>query len=189
MQRFVPGTSVPYDGGESVFKMFRPLIQATDGLSLGQVCSVTGLESSTIQNWVKRGFVAHPVQKKYRERQLARILLIAALRDCMRIDDIGTLLESVNGDADDTGDDIISEEQLYDYLCAVIGTALTGSLSLRQIPEAVRAVTEDYVPTDDTAAGRLNAALTVMVYAYTACLYKKEADKRFQMIKEKHYDC
>ena len=64
-----------------------------------------------------------------------------------------------------------------------------AGVSIRKIPEAVRAVTEDYVPTDDTAAGRLNAALTVMVYAYTACLYKKEADKRFQMIKEKHYDC
>ena len=140
------------------FSLYRPMIQAADGLTLRQVCSITGLEPSTVQNWIRRGFVAHPVEKKYRERQLARILLISELRDCMKIDSIGALLATVNGDADDTGDDIISEEQLYEE------------------------VTQDYVPTDETAARRLNAALTVMVYAYTAGQYKKEADRRLQSI-------
>ena len=115
MRQFVPGTSIPHEGG-GMFSVFRPMIQATDGLTLRQVCSITGLEPSTIQNWIKRGFVSHPVEKKYRERQLARILLISALRDCMKIDSIGELLTIVNGDTEDTSDDIISEEQLYDYL-------------------------------------------------------------------------
>lgn len=183
MQQLAPGIPVPADGG--MFARFRPLIQATDGLTLRQVCALTGLEGSTIQNWIKRGFVAHPVEKKYRERQLARILLISALRDCMRIDDIGALLRLINGDADDTGDDIISEEQLYDYLCAVIATAQADTLSFGQIPGAVRAVTKDYIPAGGNAAGRLNEALTVMVYAYTAGQYKKEADKRLIDLKEK----
>lgn len=184
MQEFVPGAVIKYDGEEGMFALFRPLIQATDGLSLRQVCSITGLEGSTIQNWIKRGFVSHPVEKKYRERQLARILLISALRDCMKIDNIGALLRSVNGNADDTGDDIISEERLYDYLCAVIGNSTEGMLSIGEIPQAVRTVTADYVPTDDTAAERLNEALTVMVYAYVAGQYKKEAEQRFQKIKK-----
>lgn len=186
MQTTVPGTSMPYEKG-GMFSLFRPMIQATDGLTLRQVCSLTGLEPSTIQNWIKRGYVAHPVQKKYRERQLARILLISVLRDCMKIDSIGALLATVNGDADDTGDDIISEEQLYDYLCAVIGRA-SGDLSVEAIPTAVAAVTKDYVPTDDTALSRLNEALTVMVYAYTAGIYKQEADKRLMEIREKYHD-
>ena len=124
---------------------------------------------------------------EYRERQLARILLISALRDCMKIDSIGALLATVNGNADDTGDDIISEEQLYDYLCAIIGRA-SGELSVEVIPSAVAAVTKDYVPTDDTALSRLNEALTVMVYAYTAGIYKQEADKRLQKIREKYHE-
>ena len=185
MRQFIPGTSIPYNGG-GMFSVFRPMIQATDGLSLRQVCSITGLEPSTIQNWIKRGFVMHPVEKKYRERHLARILLISALRDCMKIDSIGELLVVVNGDADDTGDDIISEEQLYDYLCEIIGTADERALSLEEIPKTVRLVTKDYVPTDNTASGRLNEALTVMVFAFTAGQYKKEADKRFSQLKEKH---
>lgn len=188
MQQVVPGTSIPYDGSSGMFAMFRPMIQATDGLTLRQVCAITGLEPSTIQNWIKRGFVAHPVQKKYRERQLARIMLISALRDCMKIDNIGELLALVNGDSDDTGDDIISEEQLYDYLCEIIGRSTSGALTIGAIPKTVREVTRDYVPANDTAAERLNEALTVMVYAYTASLYKKEADKLFLAMKENYYD-
>jgi hypothetical protein len=52
----------------------------------------------------------------------------------------------------------------------------------------VAAVTKDYVPTDDTALSRLNEALTVMVYAYTAGIYKQEADKRLQKIREKYHE-
>lgn len=185
MQSFVPGTAIPFDGGGGMFSMFRPLIQATDGLSLRQVCSITGLESSTIQNWIKRGFVAHPVEKKYRERQLARILLISSLRECMKIDNIGSLLAMVNGDADDTSDDIISEEQLYDYLCEIIGRATSKTLSIGEVPKLVQEVTGDYVPPTESASDRLNEALTVMVLAYTAGRYKKEADYRFQQLKEK----
>ncbi len=185
MQNLVPGAVIPRDGGDGMFAMFRPLIQATGGLSLRQVCSVTGLEASTIQNWIKRGFVSHPAEKKYRERQLARILLISALRGCMKIESIGALLATVNGDADDTRDDIISEERLYDYLCAIIGRAENGMPDMGEIPKIVREATEDYVPTDDTAAERLNDALTVMVYAYVAGQYKQEAERRLQLIKEK----
>ena len=57
----VPGTIMPYSEAGGMFAMFRPLIQATDGLTLSQVCAITGLEASTVQNWVKRGFVARPI--------------------------------------------------------------------------------------------------------------------------------
>ena len=60
---YVPGTTIALSDGESVLQKFRSLIRATDGLTLGQVCNLTGLEQSTVQNWVKRGFVAHPIGK------------------------------------------------------------------------------------------------------------------------------
>ena len=86
---------MPYSEAGGMFSIFRPLIRATDGLTLGQVCAITGLEPSTVQNWVKRGFVPHPVRKKYHERQLARILLISALRESMQIDRIGEITASI----------------------------------------------------------------------------------------------
>lgn len=186
--RLVPGTTIVYTEGGGVFAMFRPLIRATNGLTLGQVCAITGLEASTIQNWVKRRFVPRPVEKKYHERQLARILLISALRDCMKIDSIGELMTLVNGDTDDVSDDIISEERLYDYLCEIIGRLDGGAPSVGEVPALVGAVTEDYDPPDDEASERLEAALTVMVYAYVAGRYKQEAEHCFRrMKKEEHH--
>lgn len=185
MRQTVPGTNTPFEGGDGMFSIFRPLIQATDGLTLGQVCKLTGLEPSTIQNWVKRGFVSRPVAKKYRDRQLARILLIASLRDGMQLDRIGELMSFVNGDANDTGDDIISEEQLYDYFCSIIGRAEHSALTKEQIRALTEEVTADYLPPNENAAAVLTEALTVMVPAYLAGVYKREADALFQQMKEK----
>ncbi len=177
MAPYIPGTTVPYDR-QSAFAAFRPLIEATDGLTLRQVCAVTGLEPSTIQNWIKRGFVPSPVQKKYRERQLARILLISSLRECMKIDTAGELMALINGDTEDESDDVISEAELYDRFCRVVeGTEADGFSPARDLPGRIRR----------EAGGdeRLNDALTVMAYAYTAAAYKKMADKTFYKMKEK----
>ena len=42
MQQKVPGISIPFDGN-SLFEKYRPLIEAADGLTLSQVCNLTGL--------------------------------------------------------------------------------------------------------------------------------------------------
>ena len=178
----VPGTVMPYSEAGGMFAIVRALIQATDGLTLSQVCAITGLEPSTVQNWVKRGFVPHPVKKKYHERQLARILLISALRESMQIDRIGELMARVNGSADDTGDDIVSEEQLYDYLCGAIGQA--EALTLANIPQTVQAVTADYTGPKPGSAQRLRFALCAMVSAYTAAQYKQAAEQWMEQMKE-----
>ncbi|MBQ8934869.1 MAG: DUF1836 domain-containing protein [Oscillospiraceae bacterium] len=183
-EKVVPGTTIPYADSNGMFAMFRPLIRATDGLTLGQVCAITGLEVSTIQNWVKRKFVPRPVEKKYHERQLARILLISALRDGMKIDAIGELMTMVNGDADDVSDDIISEEQLYDYLCHAMADIDDRPPSAEEVPALVERITADYAPPDEAASRRLRSALTVMILAHTAGRYKQQAEKWFEQLKE-----
>ena len=179
----IPGTTLSYSTQGGMFAMFIPLIKATDGLTLSQVCAITGLEASTIQNWVKRGFVAHPVQKKYHERQLARILLISSLRDSMRLESIGELMALINGSADDESDDIISEERLYDYFCEIIGRCNISALSVDEIPSLVEEVVSDYTSTAENAGERLKSALTVMVYAHTAAQFKQRAEKLFKEMK------
>lgn len=171
----IPGTNIIYEENNGMFAKFKPLINATDGLTLGQVCSITGLEASTIQNWVKRKFVARPVKKKYRERQLARILLISSLRDAMRIDSIGELMGMVNGSADDEADDIITEENMYDYFCKISQLALEQEVRRDEIAGLVADSLRDYSAPPE-AFNKLRDALTVMVYAYIAAEYKKEAE-------------
>ncbi|HCA04699.1 MAG TPA: hypothetical protein DEO32_02245 [Ruminococcaceae bacterium] len=185
MHHLSPGTSIPHDGTASLFEKYRPLIEAFDGLTLGQVCSVTGLEASTIQNWVKRRFVSHPVNKKYRERQLARILLISSLRNCMKLEQIGELMTIVNGDTDDTSDDIISEEQMYDYLCIVTADAKNSKATYADIPRLVSRAISGYTPVSSDSKQRLESVLTIMTYAYISGVYKQEADRLYNSLTEK----
>lgn len=181
--KLIPGTAMPFAGLEGgMFSVFRPMIRAADGLTLAQVSAITGLEYSTIQNWVKRGFVAHPIQKKYYERHLARILIISMMRNSMKIDEIGELMSLVNGDVSDTSDDIISEERLYDYLCEIVRRldSLPGEDHLQELIEEV---TADYVPPTACARRQLTLALLTMVNAYHAGLLKKRADMYFSEMK------
>ena len=180
----IPGTNIPMKDTSSMFEKFVPLIKATNGLTLSQVCAITGLEPSTIQNWVKRGFVAHPVQKKYHERQLARILLISALRDAMRIDSIGELMALVNGSADDESDDIIPEDKMYDYFCEAVAKAENSIPALEEIPSLVKDTVRDYAEPHQNDAKRLQNALCVMVYAYCCARYKAQADDLFEKMRK-----
>ena len=172
----------------SAFAEFLPLIQATDGLTLGQVCALTSLEQSTIQNWIKRGFVPHPVAKKYHERHIARIMLIASLRECMQIDRVGALMTYINGNADDESDDIISDVALYDIFSKIIGN-LSGSLPAPQaIGEEAEKILSDYMEPSPERE-RLKDALCVMVTVHIAGQYKKEADRLYMDIfKEENHE-
>ena len=148
------------------------------------MCAVTSLEASTVQNWVKRGFVARPVNKKYRERQLARILLISSLRDCIKLESIGELMHYINGSADDESDDIIPEEELYDLFCNILFAIDNNSANTLQVEKTVSASVGKINIKDKKSVKRLENALTVMILAYIASGYKREAEKRLAKITE-----
>ena len=160
------------------FSELTPLIKAADGLSLAQVCAVTGLEPSTIQNWIKRGFVPRPERKRYTERHVARVMLIDALRDCLLIERVGELTAYINGNVDDTSDDVISEEALYDLFNAAAASVRGQYISPSLIEEKVAAVVCDSV-SDSSSRERIIPALSIMVNAYIAGRYKREADRLF----------
>lgn len=168
-------------GGAKRFSELAELIRAADGLSLMQVCALTGLEPSTVQNWIKRGFVPHPERKRYGERHVARILLIDALRDCLLIERVGELMRYINGNADDTADDIITEEALLELFNAAVAGVRDVFIPPELMGEKVAAVVSDRI--DDKAVHeRVIPALTVMVNAYIAARYKREADRLYTHI-------
>ncbi len=171
----IPGTNIEYGQSDDAFSVLRPMIEITGGLSLGQICRITGLQSSTIQNWVKRGYVPHPDQKKYYERHLSRILLISALRECMNIEEIGELMMLINGDTDDESDDIISETKLYDYFCKAVKNLNELSLEGENIENSIAKILKNE---DEANMDKLTLALKVMVYAYISglCLKKIEVN-------------
>ena len=167
----IPGTNITYS--KDALKKIKELIDVAGGLSLSQVCTITSLHTSTIQNWVKRGYIPRPENKKYFERHMARILLVSALRDSMNIEDIGELMILINGDVDDTSDDIVSEQQLYNYFCEVIYMVDQSSPNDSDILKAIRRVLNKE---HGTHKDRLILALKTMVYGYYSGRCIKQAN-------------
>ena len=82
MNKMIPGTTLKFSeqARDSAFSLIAPVLEATGGLTLSQLSKLTGLEGSTIQNWIKRGWISSTQGKKYSEKQVIRILLINMLR-------------------------------------------------------------------------------------------------------------
>ena len=163
---------------DGIYSSLTPLIRAADGLTLCQVCSFAKLEPSTIQNWIKRGFVPHPQRKRYGERHLARVMLINALRESLQIDRVGELMSYINGNADDTSDDIISEVGLYELFNSLVDRALESHTPPDRVGDMVREAISGSIA-DSSVRERMIPAMTVMVSAGVAGAYKREADRLF----------
>ena len=162
MRKHIPGTQANYENKEA-FEAYKQMIELGNGVTLSQICNITKLEPHMIQNWVKRGYIPHPIAKKYYTKHLARILLINALRECMFIEDIGSLMVYINGDVDDESDDIISEEDLYKLFSSLI-YEIEDINSLEKIIDK------------KVENKKLNTCMKVMIYAY----YAGELSKRSQ---------
>ena len=114
MQWIIPGTTLTgqRDQADSVESLFQPLFLA-GGLTLSQVASITGLEPYTIQNWVKRGFLPPPRNKRYDMEQLCRLVNINILKGTMPLEQIIRLMAYLNGDLADEQDDLVDDTMLF----------------------------------------------------------------------------
>ncbi len=182
MNRHIPGTTLKFSeqARDEAFSIVSPVLDATGGLTLSQLSKLTGLSGSTIQNWIKRGWVASTQGKKYSRKQVLRILLINMLRDSMKLDDIAKLMEYVNGDVEDTSDDIIDDDVWYNILCRIIFTAEdegafdSGSVKKLISRELEQCTHEIHIRSDEY---KLHNAMFVMIMAYRSACLKAEMDK------------
>lgn len=184
MERMIPGTTLKFteQARDEAFSLISPVLEATGGLTLSQLSKLTGLEGTTIQNWIKRGWVSSTKGKKYSEKQVLRILLINMLRGAMKLEDIAKLMSYVNGDVEDTSDDIIADIHLYNILCKVIFTAEDSGAfneqSLRGIIGSEIAENTHMITDDEKLAG----AMYSMVLAYRSGRLKAEMEKSLEKL-------
>ena len=71
MLKTLPGTTVEVsrlEKGRS--RQLFDGIFAAGGITLSQVCIITGLEPYLVQNWVKRGFVSSPQKRVYSREEI-----------------------------------------------------------------------------------------------------------------------
>lgn len=174
----LPGTTVETDlsRDDAAEALLSPLFLA-GGLMLSQVAQLTGLEPYVIQNWIKRGFVSSPVNKRYSRRQFCRIAIINLLKDCLRLDQITRLLRYLNGHLDDESDDIIDDSRLYTYITRLVFLAQRTPMAGREEwREWCAQVLEDYEEPYPGTRERILRGLQVIVTAYTAARLKSRAE-------------
>jgi hypothetical protein len=180
--RLIPGTKLKRSDMDNLtgLAFLKRVFFVSEGVMLTQIRDISGIDSSTLQNWTKRGWVVNSRSKKYNMDQVAHILIINMLRSCMQLDHIDFLIHYINGRVDDASDDIISDSMLYDYICRILSSMMDSEqVSLSNVRGLVESVTTDYEEPVSGARERLVRALEVIVVTYTAALLKRHADELF----------
>lgn len=180
----LPGTvlSVDADRPQAAEEVFSSLFLA-GGLVLSQVTQVTGLEPYIIQNWVRRGFLAPPKQRKYTRRQLSRILMINALKSTLSIEQICKLLSYINGALDDEGDDTIDDTELYGAFVLVAGSVQKhGLTSESEMNRLIADGLKDYKESIPGAKERIEQALRIMITAWRAAQLQTKAQSMMNVL-------
>ena len=185
LDEYIPGTKLKKAEMENLtgLAFLKKVFFVSEGVMLTQIRDISGIDSSTLQNWTKRGWVANARLKKYNMDQVAHILIINMLRSCMQLEHIAFLIQYINGDVEDTSDDIITDSQLYDYICRILEHIIsTGDCSLEEIADCVSNITADYVEPFEGARERLDHALEIIVVTYYSALLKRRATQLLESL-------
>ena len=183
MDWIIPGTTLtaPRENASFVEEQFKSMFLA-GGMVLSQVSSITGLESYTIQNWVKRGFLTNPRQKRYTLRQLCRILNINMLKSVLPMEQICGLLTYINGELDNESDDLIDDSVLY-----FLFVRLAANYSVMHNPQGRDAYLEDllegYQEPIPGAKERVKNVLRIMLTAWLAARMQQETERMLNTLK------
>lgn len=182
MEWTIPGTVLTAPKAETVYipERFRAMFMA-GGMVLSQVAAITGLESYMIQNWVKRGFLTSPQNKRYTLRQLCRIININMLKSVLPLERICSLLGYVNGRLNDESDDMIDDSQLYFMFVRL--AARSRELYAADSREAVlEEELADYIEPVPGAKARVKEVLRIMLTAWLAARMTREAERMLEAL-------
>ena len=153
------------------------------GMVLSQVCAVTGLEPYTVQNWVKRGFLTPPQNKRYTLRQLCRIININMLKGVLPLERICGLLGYVNGQLNDESDDLIDDSELYILFVRLAAShRKTGSAEQREA--FMKELLDSYQEPRPGSRQRVEKVLRIMLTAWAASQLRQATEKMLTELEE-----
>ena len=159
-------------------------IFAAGGITLSQVSIMTGLEPHQIQNWVKRGFLTHPIDRVYSRKQFARIVIINMLKESLQIEKICELIKIISGVPEDESDDLISDEELYHHYVDLLVSSEIDILKGESVAAAAMAAAcacEERLPNSRATLAHI---FEVMIYAHAAVLLRRKSDEIFMTLQE-----
>lgn len=173
----IPGTILNRDkmDGATGLEFLDKVFFITDRIMLAQIREITGIDGTTLQNWLKRGWVGTPDKKSYTKEHLARILIINMMRDTMQLSRIIFILQYVNGKSEE--DRIVKESVLYGYICKVLDRlSENGEVSGAGIDGIISDVLSDYDEPVSGAERRLSVGIKVITITYYSAQIKAEAE-------------
>ena len=164
-------------------------IRQIEGMFLGggmirsQMASVSGVEPHDIQNWVKRGFLPSPVNKRYSCSQFCRIVIINMLRTAMPMEQICSLLGYVNGRLDDSSDDLIDDTVLY-FMFLRLAARARHIGGRENWDTAIDDILKDYSEPIPGAKKRIDQVLRIMLTAWFGVQTIRKAGQMLAELKE-----
>ena len=183
---YIPGTILKRSdmGNVTGLEFLSKIFYITDGVMLTQIREISGIDGSTLQNWTKRGWVENSKLKKYNIDQVAHILIINMLRNCIQLDRIAFLIRYINGSVDDRRDDIIKDSVLYDYICRVLDhiTEDKRELEVANLRDCIKEVTANYEEKVSGARRRLTNALEIIIVAYYSSVMKQYSEAKLNAL-------
>ena len=178
----IPGTTLEglRENADRTDGLFQSMFLA-GGLTLSQVSSITGLETHTVQNWVKRGFLPPPRNKRYDMEQTCRIILINMLKGALPLEQICHLISYINGSLTDESDDIIDDAVLYFKFVSLAARArhIGGT---KEWGEALAEVTETYAEPYPGAKDKVKKVLQIMLTAWIAAQLRDQTSRMISQL-------
>ncbi len=152
-------------------------IFATGGITLSQVCIMTGIEPYLVQNWVKRGFLTAPRGRVYSRDQFARVIIINMLKQALQIDRICGLIKAISGVPNDKSDDLVSDEELYHIYVDMLSDKEMDIGNEQSVDNAAMRATENFAEPMPGARKTLCKILTAMLYAHRSSQFANLSDR------------
>lgn len=173
MIKTLPGTNINLPSAGYSVDMLLSSLFLPGGLVLSQICGLTGLPPYVLQNWVKRGFVPPPVNKKYSQSQFCRVAIINSLHDVLNMESIIKLIYYVTDYKVDGCPASLDDTALYRYFAQALLIAEKDINALDgAINTALKGFTEPYPGTRE----RLQAVVKAMAIFYISAQIKSSAE-------------
>ena len=180
MSWIVPGTTLEEDRRQArlIDREFWAMFMA-GGLTLSQVSAITGLEPHTIQNWVKRGFLSPPRNKRYDMEQTCRIINMNLLKGGLPLEQICSLMTYLNGVLSDESDDLIPDSRLF-FMFVKLASQVRDIGSQAEWDAAMEAVTAGYVEPVPGARDKLIRVLKIMLTVWVSNTLRTAAENMIE---------
>lgn len=180
MNWIIPGTTLEdrRENAHRIESLFGSMFLA-GGLTLSQVAAVTGLESHTIQNWVKRGFLSPPRGKRYDQNQVCRIINMNMLKGTLQLEQVCSLMTWINGRLEDESDDLVDDAMLY-FMFVRLASQARQVGGNKEWDDVLQEITADYPEPVPGAREKLIKVLKIMLTVWAANSLRSAAEKMIE---------